>query len=168
MSEWIKLLNALKQERKVSLLTVPQREAYEQLCRIMDTPEWVNLSGPLGSGKTFVAWAVARAIGATYLPLPSQLNMRDRLTSALIIDNAPHQARKIRALLAHCDMLGVRTVLLITRRPAGLPMSAVSLPAPTPVDIAQMGYVIDQLGYFFEAERLPARPNFWDVLLASI
>lgn len=168
MSTWLDLLNDIKQQRSADLLTPAQAQGYQQLCQRLTMPDWLNLCGPPGSGKTFLAWQVARAVGATYLPLPAQLDALDHPSPVLIVDNAPHQEHKLRNLLARCDLLNIPTVLLITRPRAMLPMPTVELSPPTQDDIMRVGAFVSRLGYFFQAGQLPPQPNFWDVLLASV
>ena len=134
----------------------------------MSMPEWGNLCGPHGSGKTFLAWAVARATGAIYVPVPVQLSELEPNQHTLIVDNAPYREHEVRRLLSQCDLLGAQTVLLVTLSPVLLPMPSVKLPQPPIEDIDQVSRLISRLGYFFEAERLPQTPNFWDVMLASV
>jgi hypothetical protein len=168
MSTWLELMNDLKRRCSTEILTPAQIAAYERLCQIMNMPEWVNLSGPHGSGKTFLAWTVARATGAVYVPLPAQLDELEAHQHTLIVDNAPYKEREVRRLLSRCDLLGAQTVLLITCSPVSLPMPGVELPSPSDEDVVQVSRLISRLGYFFEAERLPEHPSFWDVLMASV
>jgi len=168
MSTWLELLNQLKRHCSAELLTPTQVAARNRLCQVMSMPEWVNLCGPHGSGKTFLSWTVAQATGAVYVPIPAVLNELEGQQQALIVDNAPYREDDVRRLLARCDLLGAQTVLLVTNAPGMLPMPRVALPPPSPDDIEQVARLVSRLGYFFEADRLPQTPSFWDVLLASV
>lgn len=168
MSTWLELLNDLKRRCSAEILTPAQTAARERLCQLMSMPEWVNLCGPHGSGKTFLAWTVARATGGIFIPIPAELGESEAGQPTLIIDNAPHKETEVRRLLARCDLLGASAVLLVTRAPVTLPMPCIELPPPTSEDIEQVSRFISRLGYFFEADRLPETPNFWDVMLASV
>jgi hypothetical protein len=168
MSTWLELLNDIKRRCSAELLTPAQAAAHDHLCQIMSMPEWANLCGPHGSGKTFLAWTVARATGGVYVPVPAQLDELESNQRTLIVDNAPHRENDVRRLLSRCSLLDAKTVLLVTHSPALLPMLRVELPQPSPEDIDLVTRLIIRLGYFFEAERLPENPSFWDVLQASV
>lgn len=168
MSTWLELHNQFKRRCSAEMLTPAQAVAYERLCQMMSMPEWVNLYGPHGSGKTFLSWVVARATGAAYVPDPLQIEQLEPGQQVLVVDNAPFREDDVRRLLSRCSLLGAQTVLLTTRAAVLLPMPRVELPFPSAGDIDQLSRLISRLGYFFEAERLPEEPNFWDVMLASI
>lgn len=168
MSTWAEIVNDLKRRYAPEMLTPSQSAAYDRLCKLLSLPEWVNLNGPHGAGKTFVAWNVARATGAVYLPSQDDLDALPANQSGLIIDSVPHTEDAIRRLLSRCELLGAQSVLLVTCSPALLPMPSVELAPPTSEDIEQVGRLITRMGYFFKSDRLPESPSFWDVLLASV
>lgn len=167
MSTWFELLNQLKRRCSAEMLTPAQATAFNELCRLMLMPEWLNLSGPHGSGKTFLAWALSRATGGLYVPMPEDL---DELPPqhTLIVDNAPYSEAEVRRILSRCELLGAKTVLLVTCEPVQLPMPTVSLPAPSSEEIERIGQVFTRLGFPVKSESLPEGPTLWDLMLAAV
>ena len=167
MSAWLTLHNDLKRRCGPDALTPTQLTAYTRLCHLLRTPGWVNLCGKSGSGKTYVAWAVARATGAEYVPLPSSLTQLQAQPLAVVVDCAPVREAALRRVLAECDLLNIQTVLLVSREPTELPLVRVILPSPTDDDLSQVRTVITRLGrYRSSSGTLPK--SYWDLLLASI
>lgn len=167
MSTCFELLNQLKRRCSAEMLTPAQATAFNELCRLMLMPEWLNLSGPHGSGKTFLAWALSRATGGLYVPMPEDL---DELPPqhTLIVDNAPYSEAEVRRILSRCELLGAKTVLLVTCEPVQLPMPTVSLPAPSSEEIERIGQVFTRLGFPVKSESLPEGPTLWDLMLAAV
>jgi len=167
MSTWFELLNQLKRRCSAEMLTPAQATAFNELCRLMLMPEWLNLSGPHGSGKTFLAWALSRATGGLYVPMPEDL---DELPPqhTLIVDNAPYSEAEVRRLLSRCELLGAKTVLLVTCEPVQLPMPTVSLPAPSSEELERIGQVFTRLGFPVKSESIPEAPTLWDLMLAAV
>ncbi len=164
MSAWLELSNEIKRRHNTSYLTVPQRAAYDGLLEHLRGPNWVNLCGPPGSGKTLLAWLLARATGLTYVVHTAQLGHLTPALDGLIIDNAPVAEADARAVLAECGLLNCLTVLLITQRTIAMPMRRVALPLPTPDDIQDVTRTLSRLGYACNRASLPAQPSYWDVL----
>lgn len=168
MSAWLELSNEIKRGHNTGYLTVPQRVVYEALLGHLRGPNWVNLCGPLGSGKTLTSWLLARATGLSYIAHPAQLRHLPPAPDGLIIDNAPVSEADARAVLAECGLLNCLTVLLITQQPIAMPMRRVALPLPTPDDIQDVSRTLARLGYVCNWASLPPQPSYWDVLAACI
>lgn len=168
MSVWLQLLNEIKRRPPEQLLTPTQRIARDQLIDLMRYPQWINLCGKPGSGKTMVAWAVARACGAAHLALPTMLAERSPTDEALLIDNAPHEEVDVRRLLSKAEMLRAVSVVIITRHPITMPMKRVELSLPNEGDLEVVFKSLGLLNYPCKRAALPSSPNLWDVLQASI
>jgi hypothetical protein len=168
MSTWLLLTNDIKRRCSANILTPTQIALHDRLCKIMRSPDWANLHGAYGSGKTFLAWTVAQSINARYLPVPSMIVEIEETQQTLIIDNAPYQEKDVRNLFSQCELIAARAVLLVTYQPVILPMLQLELPLPTSEDIEQVSHFIKRSGYFFEGDRLPENPSFWDIMLASV
>jgi hypothetical protein len=167
MSEWLKLLNAIKHRPVDSLLTPTQKTVMNEIITLLRYPNYVNLCGPSGSGKTFVAWAVARATGAIHIVLPVAL--RDQPgQDGLIIDSAPSDEPSIRRILSRCSLLGARSVVYISQLSTEMPMARVTLSLPTPEDVRLMAKSLALLGYHCNVNQLPPSPSLWSVLQASV
>ncbi len=150
---WLRLSNELKARPPEPLLTPSQRGALEELESALAVPQWVNLHGPPGSGKTFVAWAHARRTGARHIPHHRRLESTEAgdwapggKNVALLIDNAPVQEQAVRTLLARCALLGVDRVVLISQEPVRMPMRRVALPALAEADWAVVQETVQRCG----------------------
>ena len=168
MSTWFELLNQLKRRCSVEMLTPAQTAAFNELRRLMLMPDWLNLHGPHGSGKTFLAWALSRAMGVLYIPMPEDLDELPRGQHTVIVDNAPYSEAEVRRILSRCELIGAKTVLLVSCDPVQLPMLAVTLPAPSPEDIERIGQVFTRLSFPVKNESLPEAPTLWDLMLAAV
>lgn len=168
MSTWLELSNELKRHYHGGYLTATQQAAYASLLEQLRGPNWVNLYGRPGSGKTLLAWLTARATGLAYVARPSDLGHMPPAPDGLIIDNAPVSEADARAVLAECQLLNCLTVLLVTQRPIAMPMRRVELSAPTTDDIQTVAQTLARLGYPCNRASLPQQPSCWDVLAACI
>lgn len=167
MSEWMRLLNEMKCRPIDEYLTPTQRQARDRICELLRFPNRINLHGPYGSGKTYVAWAVVRATGATHVPIPENLKELSPGHDILLIDNAPHREEDVRRLLATANLLRASSVVLITRESIGMPMHRVSLPLPTETEIEMVLKTYGRLGFYQQYE-LPTSPTFWNIMLACV
>lgn len=168
MSTWLELSNELKRHYHSGYLTATQQAAYAALLEQLRGPNWVNLHGRPGCGKTLLSWLTARAAGLTYVARPSALRHMPPAPDGLIIDNAPVSEEGARAVLAECDLLNCLTVLLVTQRPIGMPMRRVELAIPTTEDVQAVVQTLARLGYPCNRASLPEHPSYWDVLAACI
>lgn len=168
MSAWLKLLNDLKRRAPENLLTETQHATYQTLYEMARFPQWVNLYGAHGTGKTFIAWTLIRTTGSAYVSTSEQLKSLALDQEMLIVDNAPHIESDVRNVLASCDLINANTVILITRTPIIMPIRRVALSLPTTSEINTITRSLSRLGYLCEQSSLPASPNLWDVLQACI
>lgn len=167
MNHWLELLAELKRRNPHDYLTPTQRAVHNELCNRLKFPQWLNLYGVYGVGKTFVAWAVARATGGQHVPTVPALETMLPGSDILLVDNAPHRQSQVRQVLASCDLLEAKSVVLITRQSVTMPIQKIELPAPTEDEISLVLKSLGRLGYYQQSS-LPTYPNLWDVLQACV
>lgn len=167
MSTWLRLVNDIKRTASEEYLTQQQRTVWQMLCAILELPQRINLWGPSGSGKTFVAWMVARSTGAVHIATPTQLETVEPGTESLLIDNAPTDEAAVRALWARCNLLSIRSVVVITQQPISIPTRAQLLSPPTADEWQVVGRTLMRLGYL-PPSPMQAFPSFWSYLRECI
>lgn len=164
MTSWYQLHNDIKKRPPERYLTVTQRKVLEVICDWLKYPGIFNLYGPVGSGKTYLAWALTRVIGAIHIQIPSQLDQLESSNNILVIDNMPHTEVSVRRVLAKCNLHNAHSVILMTRTPITLRMQRIELPLPTQQDIEQVQADISYLA--FQQMPLDKGLNFWQLLLS--
>lgn len=167
MSRWLQLVSEMKRRSPDRYLTATQEQAFDQLCEALRFPNRINLYGPCGSGKTYVAWALASAVGAVHVALPELVGELESGHDCIIVDNVFHHEDSVRRVLAQTDLLGASSTVLITQAPVDVTMRRVELPLPTAEDVAKVLQSYWRLGYYQQHD-LPAQPNFWQLLLACV
>lgn len=167
MSTWLRLLNEMKRRPMEDYLTPSQRAARDQICDLLRFPNRINLYGPHGSGKTYVAWAVVRATGATHVPSPEHLAEMQPPHETLLIDNTAYHEAEIRRLMAVANLLGATSTVFITSAKVQMPMHYVNLPLPEPAEVAATLTAYARMG-FYQVNELPANPSFWDIMQACV
>lgn len=170
MSEWLKLTNKIKRAHWDELLTPTQRDRLGCLQRELRYPNWVNLFGPAGSGKTFLMWVLSRANGMVYVTAPKDICGLNKLEAheGVLIDNAPGNEDEARRVLARCNLIEARTVVLVTRSSVTMPMTRVELPLPLAAELRGVGRQLALLGYSCNWAKMPSSPSFWHVLQACV
>lgn len=167
MSRLLTLQNQLKIRARADLLTDPQRRVYDDVLARWRYPETVNLFGPAGAGKTFVAWALARERDVPFFATPERFEAATPTPAApVIIDNVDVDPYPLRRLLAGLQLRAIRTALLISRHanPGLLPV--VTLPPPGPDDIIVVLHNLSQLDYY--ALNPPESANLWLTIRATL
>ncbi|MBN2393037.1 MAG: AAA family ATPase [Anaerolineae bacterium] len=164
MSRLLVLLNRLKAEARHDWLTESQAATLSEIERLWRFPERINLYGPPGAGKTFLAWSVARALNAVYYPSARVYHIASvRDQARVVIDNAPDDVVALRRLLAALQLNKARTALMITAQPGRLGLPAVGLPVPTPQDVDTIYRNLSLLDYYALNPAYDA--NLWVVVM---
>jgi DNA polymerase III delta prime subunit len=116
VSEFIRTLNLIKKHRNIDWLTPSQLQALDALKKTLHVPGTVNLCGPAGVGKTFLAWALADELGYTYFPhLKHFTQAKEIAAPGVIIDNNQPDRRSHRNALKALQFEGVMRAVLVTR-----------------------------------------------------
>lgn len=163
MSRLLVLLNRLKVEARRDWLTDSQLIALAEIERAWRFPERVNLHGPSGTGKTFLAWSLARSSSAAYYPSPrTYYASAAQEQTRVVIDNAPDDARAMRHLLGELQIHNARTALIITALPNRLGLPAVALSRPNSQDVDVVYRNLSLLDYY--SLRPLYSENLWAVV----
>jgi hypothetical protein len=109
-------LNArIRDHLRIDWLTPSEMAIWEQIHRFDGPPHRIiNVYGAPGSGKTFLGWLMRREGYATYglwSKPPNPIHAR------LVLDNAATDKDATRALRPLVDELGIRQIILLSRRP---------------------------------------------------
>jgi len=120
MSLYTTWINLIKERADENWLTDSQQPVYESILSQWKSVQFVNLHGPPGSGKTFVARLLAKKHGYAYMHDLEQAPLNAAQT---ILDNAQY-TRMLRPL---ARSRGLGRVLLVTRTPVREAMPKVSL-----------------------------------------
>ena len=167
MSKLLHLINRLKAQANIKMLTASQAVAYDELSKRWRFPDRINLCGSEGSGKTFLGWVMARESGAYFYPNSQTFEQDLPLYSpGLIIDNAPTEEKKLRRLLSEIQLRQVQKVLLITQKPIKVGFPIVTLIPPTEEDIAMFYKNLNDLN-FYAAQHLN-QTNFWTLINSAL
>jgi hypothetical protein len=135
MSRLLELLNDLKTQAGPHWLTDSQQRVFKKIRRELHFPEKVNLHGPAGCGKTFLAWVVSRSLDIPYFPSPRAFDdCGNRPLPRAVVDNVSRGERATRDLLSISQRKGSHTLLFVTREPNVLRVPTVMLPSPSPQD----------------------------------
>jgi len=169
MSEWIRLTNELKLRSPMEYFTPSQMKVYQCL---MDVFHWqgqrANLVGVTGSGKTFVAWALARSFDGKYISHPDDVaSFNERNIPLLVIDSAPHYEDQLRRLIAQAGLLGAERTLFITQKPSQLRMQSFELALPTPEDVSHVQRTLKSFNGW-QSNPLADVPTLWDILQSFV
>jgi hypothetical protein len=120
MSLYTTWINLIKERADEHWLTDSQRQVYECLLSRWKSAQFVNLYGPSGGGKTFIARLLAKKHGYAYM---HDLEQAPPNAAEVILDNAEY-TRMLRPL---ARSRGLGRVLLVTRTPVHEAMPKLSL-----------------------------------------
>jgi cytidylate kinase len=120
MSFYIEWINRIKENADEDWLTDSQREVYERILSRWQAHPFVNLYGPSGSGRTFIARLLVKKHGYVYT---HDIGDAPRNADQVIVDDA-HYSRTMRL---DARAKGLKRVLLITSRPVREAMPKVEL-----------------------------------------
>lgn len=167
MSRWMQLVSEMKRRPPAQYLTPTQRQVFDELREVLRYPNRINLYGPCGSGKTYLAWAIVSAMGAIHITLPELVEELEPGHDCIIVDNVLHHEDSVRRILAQTDLLGASSTVLISQAPVAIAMRKIELPLPTADEVAQVLQTYWRLGYY-QQQDLPEQPNLWQILLACV
>jgi energy-coupling factor transporter ATP-binding protein EcfA2 len=108
MSLYVEWINLIKERADDTWLTHTQREVYEQVVSHWQTTDFVNLYGPPGAGKTFIAQVLAKMHGYAYA---HDLQDAPESSANVVLDDAQYT----RVLRLVRKELGLGRVILLTR-----------------------------------------------------
>ena len=120
MSLYTAWINLIKEKADEDWLTDSQREVYESISSRWKSAQFVNLHGPDGGGKTFIARLLAKKRGYAYV---HELEQAPQNAANVILDNAQY-TRMMRPL---ARSMGLERILLITNRPLQEAMPEIGL-----------------------------------------
>lgn len=169
MSQLLTLLNRLKAEARLERLTDSQQAAWREIQQQLRFPERINLYGSGGSGKTFLAWALANEHNAAFFASPEALFHSDFINESsrlIIVDNGVSEIGELRQLLAELQMRNGRSALIITRYPNQIGLPLIHLPLPTLQDITITYHNLSLL----EQYALPplSGGNMWQIIQSTL
>lgn len=120
MINLIERLNAIKTSCSMEWLTPSQSQSWAKMQQYFLLNEVVNLYGPPGSGKTFIAWLRVKQGAAIYIPdLETLMAGTEHCSSLPVIDNLPPTRNAYRTLLKHLSFQKQKQAIAITQ--AALP-----------------------------------------------
>lgn len=115
MSLYIRWMNLIKEKATAEWLTDSQRAAYDQILNQWATSAFINLKGPPGCGKSFVARLLAQEHGYTYV--------HDLQTASVNIKNVVvDDAEYTRLMRATAQIMSIGRVIVVTRSSVKDPM----------------------------------------------
>lgn len=120
MSLYVTWVNLIKEKADETWLTHSQREVYEQILGRWQSSPFINLYGPSGGGKTFVARLLAKKHGYAYT---HELEDAPCGSAQVVLDDAQY-TRMLRLIAKE---LGLGRVLLITRNAVSEAMPKLNL-----------------------------------------
>lgn len=120
MSLYVQWMNLIKERATVAWLTESQRVIYDQIVNQWGAARFVNLVGPVGSGKTFLAWILVKEQAYVY---EHDLRAAPPNTQQVIVDDAEYT----RLMRSTAQALSLGRVILITETPVKDPMPRAEL-----------------------------------------
>lgn len=115
MSLYVQWINLIKERATPDWLTDSQRVAYEKILRQWHGAPFVNLCGPAGCGKSFVARILVKEQDYIYT---HDLQTAPQGAANVILDDAEYT----RLMRPTAQLLNLGRVILVTRTPVHDPM----------------------------------------------
>jgi len=160
MSLYVTWINFIKEKAEESWLTESQRETYEALLSRWKSALFVNLHGPPGSGKTFVARLLAKQHDYVYV---HDLGDASPGAQQVIVDNAEY-SRMMRPL---ARSLALGRIILISRHPIREAMPQLELTL-NPKDVRQFQAVLSDRCDITFIETIPAGEDLAEILRQEV
>ncbi len=108
MSLYIKWINLIKERSSASWLTHSQKTIYDSILTKWQNAPFVNLYGPTGSGKTFIAWQLVKEMNYFYC---SNIDEISDNTDQIILDGIQYS----RALRTSARSKSLGRIIMITQ-----------------------------------------------------
>lgn len=167
MSQLLRLLNRLKSEARLDMLTDAQKLAYNEVVQLWQFPGHVNLCGEPGVGKTMVGWAMSHTLEATFFAsLKLFQESEEYPLRKVVVDNNNCDSKAMRAVLAEAQLRNSRRTLIITTEPNRLGLPVVMLNPPGKKDEDIIYHNLSLLEYY------PIEPitsdNLWDLIHSAL
>jgi hypothetical protein len=115
MSLYVHWMNLIKEKATSDWLTDGQRAAYDPIISQWATRAFINICGPPGCGKSFVARLLAQEHDYVYT---HDLQSTPPNTKNAVVDDAEYT----RLMRATAQVLGIGRVILVTQTPVKDPM----------------------------------------------
>jgi hypothetical protein len=116
MSSLIERLNAIKTACTLDWLAPSQSQAWEKIQHYLPLRDVINLYGPPGIGKTFIAWLLIRQEPATYVPNLDALRTGiNHISTIPVIDKFPARRNTYRTLLKYLNFCKQKQAIIITQ-----------------------------------------------------
>lgn len=160
MSDFVRGLNLIKTRRDSDWLTPSQEEALAALQKTLRIPCTVNLFGPAGTGKTFLAWTLADHLGYVYFSHIEDFVTEDWSGPGIIVDNCRPERRVHRDILKELSFRNVRYAVLVSRQLVRDYTHYVELEL-TPNDRTKAWDNLTRIGLFRENEQAS---NLWQLI----
>lgn len=167
MSKLLQLVNHLKIQANEAMLTPTQQLALASILQAWRRPKRLNLTGTVGSGKTFIGWVLAKQHGATFYSSPRQFKAdTTNKSNIVIIDQVPFDELSQRELLAEIQLRQISRTLFISPRPLPGGWTKIELASPTPADLV---WVQQQwMQWVLPTAPLDQPQNFWQLLTSTL
>lgn len=115
MSLYVQWMNLIKEKATSAWLTEGQRAVYDPIVTQWASSRFINLCGPPGCGKSFVARLLAKEQGYVYT---QDLQASPLDSENVVVDDAEYT----RLMRATAQALGLKRVILVTEVPVKDPM----------------------------------------------
>lgn len=115
MSLYVQWMNLIKEKATSAWLTDGQRAAYDPIVSQWATSPFINLCGPPGYGKSFVARLLVKEHGYVYT---HDLQSTPPNMENVVVDDAEYT----RLMRATAQVLGIGRVIVVTQTPVKDPM----------------------------------------------
>lgn len=167
MSQLLRLLNRLKSEARLDILTDAQKLAYNEVVQLWQFPGHVNLCGEPGVGKTMVGWAMSHTLEAPFFAsLKLFQESEEYPLQKVVVDNNHCESKAMRAVLAEAQLRNSRRTLIITTEPNRLGLPVVILQSSEKKDVDIIYHNLSLLEYY------PIEPitsdNLWDLIYSVL
>jgi len=161
MSIFITNINKIKRNLNKSWLTDSQKRAFDEIVESLTIHKSVNLHGPSGVGKTFLAWIISKELDYLYFPNIDLAIKTGKKSAGVVIDNFPADRSSYRKALFDLSLKSTYKIVFITRSPINDHIRYISL-SLTDNDIHK---VKDNLAFVGIRAPLQTNPkNLWQLI----